>query len=362
MIFNFEMPETETEQHSILIGERPVGLGNPVFIIAEAGVNHNGDMEIAHRLVDAAADAGADAVKFQTFRAEALATEAAPKAEYQLRNTEADESQLAMLKRLELSRDAHRTLSDYCRQRGIIFLSTPFDEEAADMLEELGVPAFKVSSGDLTNLPLLTHIARKGKPVILSTGMSNMDEVKMAVRVFTEAGGDELVLLQCVTNYPARAEDVNLRAMHTMREAFQLPVGYSDHTEGTEVALAAAALGACVIEKHLTLDRNLPGPDHKASLEPTELAALVRGIRRVEAALGHGRKECAESERETARIARRSLTAARDIAAGTQLTREMIAARRPGTGLPTAMLPQLVGRTLRVDIEAGSMFDLEMVE
>lgn len=339
-----------------------MGPSDPVFIIAEAGVNHNGDVAMARQLVDVAADAGADAVKFQTFRAENLATEAAPKAEYQLRHTEADESQFAMLKRLELSREAHRMLSDHCRQRGIIFLSTPFDEEAADLLFELDVPAFKVSSGDLTNLPLLAHIARKGKPVILSTGMSNLDEVTDAVRAINDAGGTQLVLMQCVTNYPARPEDVNLRAMQTMRATFHLPVGYSDHTEGMEVALAAAALGASVIEKHLTLNRNLPGPDHAASLEPRELAALVSGIRKVESALGHGRKECAASELETARVARRSLTAARDIIAGTRLTREMIAARRPGTGLPPAMLPQLIGRTLRANVEAGSMFALEMLE
>jgi N-acetylneuraminate synthase len=355
------MSESEAQQ-SILIGDRPVGPSDPVFIIAEAGVNHNGDVAMARQLVDVAADAGADAVKFQTFRAENLATEAAPKAEYQLRHTEADESQFAMLKRLELSREAHRMLSDHCRQRGIIFLSTPFDEEAADLLFELDVPAFKVSSGDLTNLPLLAHIARKGKPVILSTGMSNLDEVTDAVRAINDAGGTQLVLMQCVTNYPARPEDVNLRAMQTMRATFHLPVGYSDHTEGMEVALAAAALGASVIEKHLTLNRNLPGPDHAASLEPRELAALVSGIRKVESALGHGRKECAASELETARVARRSLTAARDIIAGTRLTREMIAARRPGTGLPPAMLPQLIGRTLRANVEAGSMFALEMLE
>jgi len=214
----------------------------------------------------------------------------------------------------------------------------------------------------LTNLPLLAHVARKGKPVILSTGMSNLDEVGQAVRVIRGERGDQLILMHCVTNYPAQAEDVNLRAMQTMRAAFQLTVGYSDHTEGLEVALAAVALGAAVIEKHLTLDRNLPGPDHKASLEPAELAEMVSGIRKIEAALGHGRKEPAASERETARLARRSLTATRDLAAGTQLTPEMISARRPGTGLPTAMLPQLVGRRLRVAVRAGSMFGLEMVE
>jgi len=345
-----------------LIGERRVGVGEPVFIIAEAGVNHNGDLGLARQLIDVARTSGADAVKFQTFRADRIATAAAPKAQYQLRTTDSAESQFEMLRKLELSPAAHRELQAYARERGILFLSTPFDEESALLLAELDVPVFKISSGDLTNLPLLDAVARMGRPLILSTGMSNLEEVREAVETVRAGLCDELILLHCVSNYPADASDVNLRAMRTLADAFHVPVGYSDHTEGTAVALASAALGACVIEKHFTLDRNLPGPDHKASLEPIDLAEMIRGIRLVEAALGHGRKECAESERETALVARRSLTAARDIPAGTKLTREMIVARRPGTGLAPSLLPRLVGRTLKAPLAAGCLFSLEMLE
>jgi len=349
-------------RNPIRIGELKVGRGQPVFVIAEGGVNHNGDREIAKRLIEAAAEAGAQAVKFQTFRAEALATQEAPKAQYQIISTGSAQSQLEMLRQLELSGEAHRDLQAYCRERRVTFLSTPFDEESADLLEELDVPAFKISSGDVTNLPLLDHVARKGKPVILSTGMSDMDEVTKAVETIRAAGCEDLILLQCVTNYPAEPRDVNLRAMQTMAEAFNVPVGYSDHTTGIDIALAAVALGACVIEKHLTLDRNLPGPDHRASLEPSELRGLVSGIRRVEAALGDGRKVPADSELGTALVARRSLVAAENISVGTKLLREMIAAKRPGTGLPPAKLNLILGHTALVDITAGSMLTTEMFD
>lgn len=345
------------------IGDRDIGPGRPAYVIAEAGVNHNGDPLMAKRLIEVAALAGADAVKFQTFRAARLVSPSAPKAEYQLRNTDAGESQFEMLERLELSPAAHRELQDLCAAHGITFLSTAFDEESADLLEELAVPAFKISSGDLTNLPLVAHVARKGKPVILSTGMADLAEVDQALRVLREAvATPQVALLQCVSNYPAHPAEVNLRAMRTMAVAFGVPVGYSDHTEGIEVALASVALGACIVEKHFTLDRNLPGPDHRASLEPAELAAMIRGIRRVEAALGDGRKAPAESELDTARVARRSLTAARDIPAGTRLTRELVVAQRPGTGLPPAMMPYLLGRTLRVSVPAGSILTMEMLD
>jgi N,N'-diacetyllegionaminate synthase len=240
-------------------------------------------------------------------------------------------------------------------------MSTPFDEASVDLLDSLGVPLFKVGSGEITNWPFLETIARKGKPFILSTGMSYLSEVDEAVRVMHNAGNDQLVLLHCVSNYPADPADANLRVLQTMASAFQVPVGYSDHTIGNEVALAAVALGACVIEKHFTLDKNLPGPDHRASAEPGELAMLVRGIRVVEAALGHGSKRPAASEANTAAVARRSLVAARDIAAGTVLTEEMIAIKRPGTGLPPAMRPYLVGRTARTAIPADTILTLEML-
>jgi N,N'-diacetyllegionaminate synthase len=343
------------------IAGRKVGPGQPCFIIAEAGVNHNGDLEMAHRLVDVAAQAGVDAVKFQTFKAVHLVTPNAPKAGYQLQATDAAESQYDMLRRLELSAEAHRDLLAHCSAKKLIFMSSPFDEESADFLAELGVAVFKIPSGEITNLPFLAHVAGKGKPLIVSTGMSYLGEVEAAVRALEETGNRDFVLLHCVSNYPALPGDVNLRAMQTMAAAFDVPVGYSDHTPGIEVALAAVALGACVLEKHFTLDRDLPGPDHRASLEPDELAALVHGIHAVEAALGHGRKEPAASEANTTAVARKSLVAARDIPAGTVLTEDLIAARRPGTGLPPGVRPYLVGRTARVAIPAGTLLGLEML-
>ena len=347
---------------NIQIANKLIGPGQPVFVIAEAGVNHNGDLKMARALIDVAAEAGADAVKFQTFRADLLATSDAPKAEYQLQTTGDAESQFEMLRRLELSADAHRELQSYCNERGIIFLSTPFDEEAVDLLDELGVPAFKISSGDLTNSPLLEYVAGKGKPVILSTGMSELAELIEAVSVLNTAGCENPVLLHCVSNYPADASEVNLRAMQTMRSAFDVPVGFSDHTEGIDVALAAVALGACVIEKHFTLDRTLPGPDHRASLEPAELRELVRSIRRVESALGNGRKVPSASEIETAKVARRSLVAARDIPAGATLQREMVVLRRPGTGMSSTMIEMLVGRKTLREIAAGAILAEDMFE
>ena len=345
---------------NIQVGNKLIGPGQPVFVIAEAGVNHNGDLKMARAMIDVAVEAGADAVKFQTFRAELLTTPDAPKAEYQLQTTGDAESQLEMLRRLELPADAHRELQSYCNERGIMFLSTPFDEVAVDLLVELGVPAFKISSGDLTNSPLLEYVASKGKPVILSTGMSELSELIEAVSVLNTAGCENPVLLHCVSNYPANADEVNLRAMQTMRSAFDVPVGFSDHTEGIDVALAAVALGACVIEKHFTLDRTLPGPDHRASLEPEELRELVRSIRRVESALGTGRKVPTAKEIETAKVARRSLVAARDIPAGATLEREMVVMRRPGTGMSPAMLDTLLGQETARAISAGTLLDPAM--
>jgi N,N'-diacetyllegionaminate synthase len=347
---------------NIRVANKLIGPGQPVFMIAEAGVNHNGDLKMARALIDVAAEAGADAVKFQTFRADLLTTPDAPKAEYQLQTTGAAESQLEMLRGLELSAEAHRELQSYCHERGVIFLSTPFDEAAVDLLDELGVPAFKISSGDLTNSPLLEYVASKGKPVILSTGMSELSELIEAVSILNTGGCENPVLLHCVSNYPADASEVNLRAMQTMRSAFDVPVGFSDHTEGIDVALAAVALGACVIEKHFTLDRTLPGPDHRASLEPAELASLVRSIRRVESALGNGRKVPAASEIETAKVARRSLVAARDIPAGATLERDMVVMRRPGTGLSPAVIDALVDRRAVREIAAGTILGEDMFE
>lgn len=347
---------------AINIAGRAVGPGHPCFIVAEAGVNHNGSLEMARQLVKVAVHAGADAVKFQTFKAEKVVSPQAPKAAYQIETTGTGESQLDMVKRLELSFDAFRELFFHCQRQGILFMSTPFDEESANFLADLGVAAFKIPSGEITNLSFLAHVARKARPMIVSTGMSTLVEVGTALRAVQEVGNRDVILLHCVSNYPADPRDANLRAMQSMVEAFHVPVGYSDHTPGIEVAVAAAALGACVIEKHFTLDRALSGPDHRASLEPEELAALVRAIRTVEVALGHGRKVPASGEAEMASVARRSLVAARDIPAGVILTEELIAIRRPGTGLPPAMLSLLVGRVTVKDIPADTLLCLEMVE
>ncbi len=346
-------------ENVLQIGDRTVGLGQPCFIIAEAGVNHNGDVELARRLIDAATQAGADAVKFQTFKAESVVTAAAPKAAYQKQGTAAEESQLDMIKRLELPLQAFADLQRYAARRGIMFLSTPFDYDSADYLDRIGVPAIKVPSGELTNLPFLAHLARKGKPLIVSTGMSTLVEVGEAVGTIQAAGDPPLVLLHCVSNYPARAGDVNLRAMTAMAQTFHVPVGYSDHVLGNEVSLAAVAMGACIIEKHFTLDRALPGPDHQASMEPDQLAALVLGIRTVEAALGDGCKRPAAAEAGTAAVARKSLVAARAIAAGTVLTADMIVVKRPGTGLSPGMLPAVVGRAARRPIAQDALLSLE---
>ena len=341
------------------IGGRTIGDGHSCFVIAEAGVNHNGDLGLARRLIDAAADAGADAIKFQTFKADRLVTATAPKAEYQKAATGTEESQHAMLRRLELSEAAHAELQVHAGQRGLIFLSTPFDEESADLLAAMQLPAFKISSGELTNLPFLEHVARLGKPLLVSTGMATIKEVRDAVSII---GGAPLALLQCVSNYPAQPADTNLRAMQTMRAEFGVPVGYSDHTLGNDIALAAVALGACIVEKHLTLDRTLPGPDHAASAEPAELAALIRGIRAVESALGDGVKQPAASEAGVAAVARRSLVAARDIAAGETLDATAIRALRPGGGLPPGQRASLLGLRTRTPIAAGTAFTLEMLE
>jgi N-acetylneuraminate synthase len=346
---------------TIVIGGRIVGPTAPSFVIAEAGVNHNGDAALAAGLVDVAADAGADAIKFQTFRARQLASPSAAKAAYQQRTTDPHESQLAMLERLELGPGHHQALLARCRERGILFLSSAFEEESADLLEQLGVAAFKIPSGEITNLPFLAHVARKGRPVIMSTGMATLDEVRTAVGQIRAAGDPPLALLHCVSNYPADPATSNLRAMPTLAQEFGVPVGFSDHTEGIDIALAAVAVGACIIEKHFTLDRRLPGPDHRASLEPAELAQLVAGIRRVESALGDGRKAPVPSEEPVARVARKSVIATMDIPAGAMLSRDMVAIRRPGTGLPPSALGAVIGGRARIAIAAGTPITAEML-
>ncbi|MEI8305741.1 MAG: N-acetylneuraminate synthase [Chloroflexales bacterium] len=343
------------------IDKHHIGPGLPCFIIAEAGVNHNGSLKQAQLLIDAAVQAGADAVKFQTFKAESLVTAHAPKAAYQREATGVAETQLEMLQNLELSLEDFAALYTYCASQNILFMSTPFDRESADFLAALGMAVFKIPSGELTNLPFLTHVARLHRPMIVSTGMARLSEVDIAFQTITESGNDDIALLHCVSSYPAAPEESNLRAMATMGTAFGVPIGFSDHTLGTAVTLAAVALGACIIEKHITLDRNLPGPDHRMSLEPHELSTLVREIRQVEVALGHGHKIPADSEADTARAARRSLVAEQDIPAGVRLTDAMIAIKRPGGGLLPSMYAFVLGRTTREPIARGTLLRLEML-
>jgi len=346
----------------VSIAGRPVGPGQPCFIIAEAGVNHNGDLDLAMRLVDEARKAGADAVKFQTFKASHLASGTAPKAAYQLRTTDAQESQQEMLRRLEFKPEWHAPVMARCRECGILFLTSPFDQPSLDFLASLTpeeLPALKIPSGEITNPAFLRAAARAGRPIILSTGMSDLGEVEAAVRAIESEGDPGLVLLHCVSAYPSDPTQSNLRAMETMARAFGKPVGWSDHTEGLETSLAAVALGACVLEKHFTLDRTLPGPDHTSSLEPGGLAALVRGVRLVESALGDGRKRPAPIEADTARVARKSLTAARDLRKGEILAGDMVLTRRPGTGLPPSSLELLLGRRAARDYAAGELLDLD---
>ena len=328
-----------------------------VLIIAEAGVNHNGDVKIARRLVDAAADAGADLVKFQTFNAELLATESAPKAHYQKRVGDEAQSQLAMLRELELSADMHETLLAYCRERNISFFSTGFDIESLDYLASLGLGRFKIPSGEITNLPYLRHIGAFGAPLILSTGMSTMGEIEAALDVLEAAGTSrsKITVLHCNSDYPTQMQDVNLRAMCSIRDAFGVDVGYSDHTLGIEVPIAAVALGATVIEKHLTLKRSLPGPDHSASLEPQEFASMVQAIRNIEQALKGGIKRPSLNELKNKAVVRKSLVASKPIRAGERFSEENITAKRPGTGISAMRWDEVIDRIAVKDFAEGEL-------
>ena len=319
---------------------------NKTFIIAEAGVNHNGNLEMAMQMVDVAVAAGADAVKFQTFKAEKVIAVNAPKAGYQKETTGSDESQLEMVKKLELDETAHTKLHQYCQHKGIQFLSTPFDLESIDLLNRLGLKVFKIPSGEITNLPYLKKLGALKKRLILSTGMADLGEIKDALDVLTESGTplENITVLHCNTEYPTPFEDVNLRAMLTIGHVFGVAVGYSDHTPGIEVAIAAVALGAVVLEKHFTLDRNLPGPDHKASLEPDELKAMVQAIRNIEKALGAGIKKPSPSELKNMPVARKSIVAAAPIKKGEAFTEMNITVKRPGTGITPMRWDEIIGR------------------
>lgn len=330
------------------------------LIIAEAGVNHNGDINLAYKLIDAAADAGVDMVKFQTFNAKKLVTSDAIKAKYQIKNSDVIESQYEMLQRLELSVDMHKKLVAYCKKKGVNFFSTGFDEDSVDFLLSLGINLFKIPSCEITNLPYLRHIGSYNREIILSTGMSYLDEVVRAVLELELAGTsrNKITVLHCNTEYPTPMCDVNLNAMHTIRDKLGVRVGYSDHTLGIEVAIAAVAMGATVIEKHFTIDRTLPGPDHKASLEPFELKAMIQGIRNIESALGDGVKRPSASEKHNINATRKSIIAARSISRGEIFDKNNITTKRPGTGLSPMLWDEVLGCTARRDYSKDEFIEL----
>lgn len=321
------------------------------FIIAEAGVNHNGSLDLAKKLIDVAANAGADAVKFQSFKADSLVSKTAQKAEYQKQHTSKDESQYEMIKKLELDENAHRILVDHCRTKGILFLSTPFDHESIDLLHQLGMAIYKIPSGEITNLPYLRHIAKIAEKVIISTGMADLGEIEDALDVLLEAGisKENITVLHATTEYPCPMPEVNLRAMQTISHAFGIKTGYSDHTQGIEVPIAAVAMGASVIEKHFTLDRNMEGPDHKASLEPQELTAMVQAIRNISQALGNGIKKPSQSEIKNIPTSRKSIVAIAPIAKGEVIQAEKLSTKRPGTGISPMRWDEVVGTAAKMD-------------
>lgn len=328
---------------------------NNIYVIAEAGVNHNGDLDLAKQLIVAAKSAGADCVKFQTFKAERVVTPFAPKASYQIKTTPREESQLQMLKQLELNLDAHRQIKSFCQEIGIEFLSTPYNVEDILLLEEVGVCAYKVASGQIVEPEFLRAVAKTGKRIYLSTGMATLAEVDEALRIIREEGNDKTVLLQCTTNYPSRTSDANLRAIPLMANAFGCPVGYSDHTLTNTGCLVAIGLGACVIEKHLTLHKGMQGPDHAASADPAEFKQLVDGIREAEETLGDGRKEPCAIEMENAKQMRRSIVAARPIKAGEVFAGEMLTYKRPGSGIKPSLMAEIIGQTASRDIAANEL-------
>ena len=320
------------------------------LIIAEAGVNHNGSLSIAKKLIDVSVKAGADAIKFQTFKADLLVSRFAKKSDYQERTTSKLESAYEMLENLELSEEQHVKLIKYANKKGILFLSTPFDEQSVDLLIKYKIPILKISSGDITNLPFLQYLASKNKPIILSTGRSTIKEVKEAVTTILKTGNTKLSLLHCVSNYPASFNSLNLRAIETLKKEFDLPVGFSDHTLGIEASVAAVALGAEIIEKHFTINKNLTGPDHRASLDPSELEKLVESVRNIEQALGDGIKRPAKSERCGTQLIRKGLTAKTDIKKGTILTNEMIVLKRPAKGIEPKCLDKVLGQRVLKNI------------
>lgn len=335
-------------------------LAEHTFIIAEAGVNHNGDMNKAKKLIDAAVDAGVDAVKFQSFKADKTVSQSADKAAYQKQTTEVGETQYAMIKRLELSVEDHQLLINYCKEKGIQFLSSPFDLESIQLLNQLGMDTFKIPSGEIVNLPYLEAIGKLNKQVIMSTGMADLGEIEDALNVLMNAGTNKesITVLHVNTEYPTPMKDVNLLAMNTIRGAFQINVGYSDHTLGIEIPIAAVALGAQVIEKHFTLDKDAEGPDHRASLEPDELKAMVKAIRNIEQAKGHGLKKPSESEKPNKPIVRKSIVAANTIKKGEKFTWEKLGIKRPGNGILPMRWYEILGKKAKRDFETDELIEL----
>ncbi len=345
----------------IKIGSRSIGDDDPVFIIAEGGVNHNGKLDLALKLIDAAAEAGADAIKFQTWRAEQLVTKAGKMADYQKRNTGKDESQFEMLKKLELNENWYPVLMKRAEEKGIILLSAPHGGfEAVDLMKEYNFPAYKIPSGDITNLPLLEYAARLDKPMLISTGMSQMEEVREAVGVVRKTGNDQILVFQCTTDYPLDLRDVNLRAMQTMRDELDVLVGYSDHTVGDQVPIMAVTLGACMIEKHFTLDRTMEGPDHVASTEPKEFKEMVEKLKQIPIILGSGKKEPQETERQYIAVARKSIVAKKVIHRGEVLSIENLAIKRPGDGILPKQWPKILGRKATRDIPQDTLLTEDM--
>jgi len=344
------------KETDILLGQRVIGSGSGVFVMAEIGINHDGSVSQAEKLIDAAAESGADAVKFQSFRVDKLLI---PSRDRYAQQTDGAESAYQMLRRCELSWEDQERLKKHADDAGVLFLSTPFDEESADFLDSLGVPAFKIASSDITHVPLLRHVASKGKPVLLSTGMSYLSEVADAIWNLRSAGAKEILLLHCVSSYPALPQHMNLRALQTLQSYFELSVGLSDHSEGILHSLVAVALGAVLIEKHFTLDKNAPGPDHKASIDPDDLKLLVKSLRDVEASLGDGRKRPSDAEEEARLFGRRSIVAAVDIRAHETLANWMLAFKRPGSGLEPRYCEKVVGMTARRNIGKDTILQWE---
>lgn len=329
-----------------------------VFIIAEIGVNHNGDLELAKKMILEAKKTGVDAVKFQSFKADKLVSKDAKKADYQIKNTEKEESQHNMIKKLELTEEDHIYLKKICDNEGIMFLSSPFDIESANLLLSLGVDTVKIPSGEITNLPYLEEIGTLYKNIIISTGMSNLDEIKEAIKILNKSGDKNITVLHCNTEYPTPMEDVNLLAIKTLEKELNLPIGYSDHTDGIEVSIAAVSLGATVIEKHFTLDKNLDGPDHKASLEPKELKQMVDSIRNIEKALGNGIKTPSKSEKKNIVIARKSIVAKHNICKGEVFTKENLSIKRPGDGISPMKWYEVLGQVAKRDFMADERIEL----